>query len=123
MSFDWKGYQALADELCLNHLGGKEAALRTACSRYYYAAFHRVLEHSIGDSNFKPEGNSNDHRLLIAHLEWTNGSIARKLDSLRQLRNKCDYNSLDIATVENSTKYARQLAVQILSAYPDSLAE
>lgn len=109
MGFDWKGYHAQADDLCINHLGGKEAALRTACSRYYYAAFHKVLEHSVKNTNFTPERNGNDHTSLIAHIRWVHPGNARKLDTLRQHRQKSDYHgSLELGVIENTTNHAKQ---------------
>lgn len=115
MPFDWKGYQAQAEELCTNHLGGKEAALRSACSRYYYAAFHCAMEYSIRKINFQPNGTAEDHGALIAHLRWPHPQIAKYPDTLRRHRNTCDYNvTVTIDVIEKTTNHAKTLAANIV---------
>lgn len=119
MGFDWRGYFDQAEDLKINHLGGKEAALRSACSRYYYAAFHRALEYAVKNTGFKPEGNGNDHGALITHLAWTRANAGRQLNVLRRYRNEADYKtSIDDPRLEAISLHAKTLASQVIGAFP-----
>jgi uncharacterized protein (UPF0332 family) len=102
-TFDWQEYYLLAGELLSQADGSprKEAMLRSAVSRAYYAAFHRACEY-LEQVNEYPtrqqfEGSRREtHRFLISifensrdHPEWH--QIGEKLHHLKNLRQKADY--------------------------------
>ena len=104
MSFDWTEYLKLA-----RYLHGEpstysqEAAYRSAASRAYYAAFCHARNYAQDQHGFAPNYRAEDHKDLRSHFEcWGMGGIARKLDSLRQWRNRCDYRD----TVSNISRLA-----------------
>ncbi len=101
--FDWWEYYLLAEELLsqADSSSRKEAMLRSAVSRAYYAAFHRACEY-LEEVNEYPtrrqfEGSGREtHRFLISifedsrdHPEWR--KIGEKLHYLKGLRQKADY--------------------------------
>jgi len=101
--FDWQDYYLLAGELLsqADSASHKEAVLRSAVSRAYYAAFHRACEY-LEEVNEYPtrrqfEGSGREtHRFLISifensrdHPEWP--KIGEKLHYLKNLRHKADY--------------------------------
>ena len=94
MGFDWADYLDLAGWL-LDHPAEprREASLRTAVSRAYYAAFCRARNYARDRRGFVPKDEWSDHGALRRHfaplrLRW----IASELDDLRQWRNECDYD-------------------------------
>lgn len=102
-TFDWQEYYLLARVLLsqADDSPHKEAMLRSAVSRAYYAAFHRACEY-LEEVNEYPtrkqfEGSGREtHRFLISifennheHLEWR--KIGEKLHYLKGLRQKADY--------------------------------
>jgi hypothetical protein len=96
MSFRWARYLDLANELAgkLVVVEGREAKLRSAISRAYYAAFHHARDYVVATHGQLPYS-INEHeyvknwflnqrdRLLI--------QIGTDLDRLRQDRNRADY--------------------------------
>jgi len=101
--FDWQEYYLLARELLsqADSSPHKEAMLRSAVSRAYYAAFHRACDY-LREVNEYPtrqqfEGSRREtHRFLISI--FTNNpdyperdKIGQMLDSLKDLRHKADY--------------------------------
>ncbi|MBN2208367.1 MAG: HEPN domain-containing protein [Candidatus Coatesbacteria bacterium] len=95
MSFDWFEYLSLA-----KYLSGKteetyaqEAALRSAASRAYYAAFccaRYVAERRFG---FDPTRKAEDHRLVREHFRQLRmREVAEALDKMCKWRGKCDYD-------------------------------
>jgi len=101
MSFDWTDYLNLALHLHGQPQGyGQEAAQRSAASRAYYAAFCHARNYARDRQGFRPRYNVDDHKNVRAHFRRRQmPRIARKLDSLRQWRNDCDYSD----TVPNIT--------------------
>ena len=70
----------------------REATLRTAVSRAYYAAYHHTI-HEMRASGFYPDRSGIDHAVILAHLEEQGLSEkATLLRSLRRMRNRCDYD-------------------------------
>jgi len=95
MSFDWKDYHSLANEL----YGGQgnssdEAANRSAISRAYYAAFHEALQHAPARISKSKSGSK--HQQLIRHYkagDKRERQVGRFLETLRDNRNAADYDS------------------------------
>ncbi|MCK4416623.1 MAG: hypothetical protein KAV99_00460 [Candidatus Latescibacteria bacterium] len=89
MSFNWRDYVDLAEEL-LNR--EEEACLRSSISRAYYGAFC-IARNRKGYKNYT---GADIHWKVID--EYKNSSdrneqdIGRILDKLRRSRNKADYN-------------------------------
>ena len=95
MDFDWTEYFHLAQ--CLQDGEGfefsKEAARRCAASRAYYAAFCHARNFARDRHGFKPTYTDEDHRLVRKHFrQGSTVAVARRLTTLRQYRNKCDYD-------------------------------
>jgi uncharacterized protein (UPF0332 family) len=94
MSFDWSEYLGLA-----KYLSGKsdthtqEAALRSATSRAYYAAFcsaRSVAERRLG---FAPTRTGEDHKRLRKHYTQLGIiEVAKKLGEMCRWRKQCDYD-------------------------------
>lgn len=96
LAFDWSKYLDLARSLQGQHdVLLREAALRSAVSRAYYAAFCHARNYARDRQGFIPTGTSKDHRLVRQHFQGRKEfDIADKLDELRQWRNDCDYADL-----------------------------
>src|SRR5215813_4422220 len=102
--FDWQEYYLLARDLLLqaDNSDQKEAVLRSAVSRAYYAAFH-VADGYLQDSgNYPPTYGNNaegSHNRIIntfinsaTHPEWE--KVGRRLRRLKNFRHWADYNPL-----------------------------
>ncbi len=82
----------------------KEAVLRTAVSRAYYAAYHRACDYlkQVDEYPTRQETQANrmeSHKLIIerfignpAHPEWE--EIGKKLNALKSFRHRADYEKL-----------------------------
>ena len=69
-----------------------EAALRSAVSRAYYAAFCHARNYARDRHGLQLRYTADDHSLVKRHFMTRRAhGIADKLDWLRQARNKCDY--------------------------------
>ena len=105
MPFDWRQYLNLAGFL-QGGAGGAvdvEAALRSAVSRAYYAAFCHARNYARDNQNFVLTGSPRDHALVRAHFSGRNEyQLAEWLDMLRRWRNGCDYDD----TVQNLPQMA-----------------
>ncbi|HLG29089.1 MAG TPA: hypothetical protein VI387_02665 [Candidatus Brocadiales bacterium] len=120
MAFDWKEYLDLAR--FLQGQGGinysQEAALRSAVSRAYYAAFCHARNHENNHKRFMPTGKSVDHRLLRDHFQNMGRiNIARDLDRLRGWRNMCDYHD-SIPNISMLLPFAINQAQDIINGLP-----
>lgn len=96
MSFDWAEYLNLAQELVGQTTipSSKEAKLRSAISRAYYAAFCKARNH-LRDREGHVIPKKNTHWYVIDQF---NGSpdklhrwVGRDLERMRRDRNKADY--------------------------------
>lgn len=99
MPFDWAKYLELARALHGHpeQTPDVEAALRTAASRAYYAAFCHTRNYAAAHLGFDPRDAPKDHGRLRAFLKkGKTQNIATRLDRLRQWRNACDYED-DVA--------------------------
>ncbi len=108
MPFDWKQYLELARFL-ENPTGtppDQEAALRSAVSRGYFAAFCHVRDHAVAHLGFDAREQPEDHgRLRTLLKRGKMQKISERLDRLRQWRNACDYEGEvegDLATITAS---------------------
>jgi len=98
MSFSWLHYTELANHLFASPFSGyQEACYRSAVSRAYYGVFcHCRNEARLKD--YRPRSNADlgTHQKVIRHykdsLEKKYKDIGVKLDELRRLRNKADYD-------------------------------
>jgi uncharacterized protein (UPF0332 family) len=121
MSFNWADYFTLAVTISKNPsgLGPKEAALRSAVSRAYYAAFcaSRNLVRDRGE--FKPTRTGKDHRLVKEHFRKSPAKnrqqIAAWLDRLHIDRNEVDYEDM-ITNPEALARFSVINARKVLDA-------
>jgi len=102
-TFDWREYYLLAEDLLSQADTSlhKEAMLRSAVSRAYYAAFHRACEFLRGVNEYPTQqefksSRKETHRFLINifannhdYPEWR--KIGDLLYSLKDFRQKADY--------------------------------
>lgn len=92
MSFDWKDYVYLAEEL-LKKTG--ESYLRSSISRAYYGAFC-IARNKKGYQNYRLKPGENIHWIVINTYKNSSNTneqnIGRILDKLRKTRNDADYN-------------------------------
>ncbi|NJL32578.1 MAG: hypothetical protein HC893_00340 [Chloroflexaceae bacterium] len=99
MSFDWQKYLSLAKELSGKPVQGeesREAKLRSAISRAYYAVFHIAKDHASSSPNPPDASTEATHKNV---REWFKASpdkrvkrIGEDLGRLRVNRNRADYN-------------------------------
>ncbi len=94
MPFNWIEYLELAKSLHTQQ--GKnysqEAVFRSAVSRAYYSAFFFFFNFARDHEGFYPSNNVFDHTAVKIHFSnQRRPDIARELDILRKLRNRCDY--------------------------------
>ena len=100
MSFDWTDLLTLAEALKSdpNSPGPREASLRSAISRAYYAAFCVARNFGRDRGEFTPTGTGADHGLVRGHFllssDRTRRKIGADLDRLRDSRNKADYDDV-----------------------------
>lgn len=119
MSFDWTEFLNLAEAL-LNSpevLGSREASLRSAVSRAYYAAHKSALNREASSGAYSPYGGGSDHMGLIKHFQKSTSrskkAVGITLDRLRTNRAKADYDNVlrgDPARMARSSiKKAREI--------------
>ena len=119
MSFNWAEFLTLADALLRdpNSPGPEEAALRSAISRAYYAAFCSGRNFARDKENFVPQGTAEDHKRLSVHFrknrDRTRKKIATDLNRLRDYRNRADYDDVlpgrPISLAQSSVAVARNV--------------
>ena len=89
MSFDWRDYIRLAENL-MNH--NDEAYLRSGISRAYYGVFC-ITRNKAGFKNYKKP---DVHWEVINHYKDSKGQkeqkIGNTLDQIRRFRNIADYD-------------------------------
>jgi uncharacterized protein (UPF0332 family) len=92
MAFGWEDYLSLANDLKDQH---NEAALRSAVSRAYYAAFN-IAKDFLGKNGIViSENKASVHQEVWSAFEGrgeTWGAVYRHGDSLKQRRRAADYN-------------------------------
>ena len=101
MSFDWEHYLEVADE-CVrdssNNPKYREAYLRAAVSRAYYAVFCKTRYLLMRISRYMPSKDENAHQDLIYELTKDSEDkalmkIGRFLIHWRRVRNYADYDN------------------------------
>jgi uncharacterized protein (UPF0332 family) len=100
MRFDWTEFLTFAEALHMtpDSPGPPEAALRSAASRAYYAAFHHAL-HFACREGFEPSFQRSDHREIQDYFRNYNPRdkirrrIAKQLERLWDQRRQADYDS------------------------------
>lgn len=103
MEFDWREYLTLAKFLKNTNEIDREAALRSAVSRAYYAAFCHARNYAQYRDNFTPTGFGQDHALVRNHFKNRRiRSIHTHLTRLIQWRESCDYTN-DLVKVKDFT--------------------
>jgi uncharacterized protein (UPF0332 family) len=85
----------------------KQTALRTAVSRYYFSAFHIVLEWVIVNREYTKKGTVEDHDRIQIKLLFVKDDAANALDRLRKNRNTCDYNEVEPDELERRRSIAK----------------
>jgi uncharacterized protein (UPF0332 family) len=121
MSYDWAEFLQLAESLesAPDSPGPREAALRSAASRAYYAAFHHALEQATREG-FSPAYAGDDHKRVQAHFRRYSPpskirrKIAQELDRLLAERHKADYRNEIGKRPESLASHAIGMARRII---------
>lgn len=130
MTFDWREYLTLAENLCTNSHDflNQEACFRVAISRAYYAAFCTARNYAKKYDHLSLRKTGEDHGLVKNHYESANDSntqqkrkrrkIGSNLHRLRNLRNKADYDDI-FSSLENEAKQAITISTQVIKLLED----
>lgn len=117
MAFDWSQFLVLAEELAAQ--SDNEAALRSAVSRAYYAAFCSAREHLL---NTHILYRIRTHRPRLSHRTvWRTyqRDIDRRIgmdgNRLRELRNLVDYEDV-FPNLDNAVRSALSTSRRILAS-------
>lgn len=117
MSFNWKDYFVLAQELLER---SEERYLRSSISRAYYGVFC-IARDKAGLKDYRPnfrKGDPGVHEKVIStyrdSLKREEKLAGRILDKMRRSRNKSDYNG-NITLKEDDAKRAIQDASNVLN--------
>ena len=115
--FDWTEYLDLAE-----YLSGKsdtytqEAALRSATSRAYYAAFRSARDVAEQRLGFEPKRTGEDHGLVKDHFRLLGmKQIADKLAEMHWWRTQCDYDE-HVKNLHTIVSSAIRRAKEVLKA-------
>jgi uncharacterized protein (UPF0332 family) len=126
MTFDWYQYLVLAEYLYDNRdtFPDREACLRTAISKAYYAAFcsarnyARDLDRLVLDESAQDHGSVKKH--YIRAPDPKNRQVGNSLDRLRDSRNQADYSdSIDELEklAESSIYQSKQVHIFLKQIY------
>ena len=117
MVFDWRDFLVFAENIkaAPDIPGPKEAALRSATSRAYYAAFCVALEYGR-TQGFIPTYTGEDHKGIqrffrnskLPHQLTTR--LSTQLDRLYDFRRQADYRNKSKQKPENAAHYAIGIA-------------
>lgn len=99
MSFDWREYLAVAEDLDAGRApsASEEARARAAVSRAYYAVFCRARDYLIrlGEISHaradEPHLHSRVAQQLSRGFDGRRRDVAQRLRDMRAARNRCDY--------------------------------
>jgi hypothetical protein len=96
MAFNWKEFLDLAIALQTGRSDyPHDAALRSAVSRAYYAAYCIARDYARDKEGLSLANMPSDHSLVRRHyLRHGRDDLASELDDLRQWRNVCDYEEV-----------------------------
>lgn len=114
MPFDWKYYLSLAQLLHRDH-SNNQAALRTAISRAYYAAYHPAKDWAVNQRGLDPK--ANHHEVWSLYLRDSNDrtifEIGSHGDRLKRSRVHADYEP-GLSTTTGDSARALATAEKIL---------
>jgi uncharacterized protein (UPF0332 family) len=129
MSFEWADYLAVAQELAgqpMPNPPSREAKLRSANSRAYYAAFWVALIHLRdydGDANLDNPHLASVHAYVRDQYRYATANRIRRqigedLTRLLASRRTADYNDrqLNLARLARDTESNLELAAQVIRA-------
>ena len=115
MSFDWKEFLSLAEELSAN---AGEAANRTAISRAYYCAFNFAFARAESTVGKKPWDVAS-HKWCWEQYKRTSNSLCRRLgnagDRMKRMRVNADYSKTDMPRLNEEVQRILEDARQFLS--------
>src|SRR5687767_3400745 len=122
MTFNWRDFLTFAENIepASSNVGPREAALRSAVSRAYYAAFQASMEFGKQDG-YVPTGTGEDHFKIRKHFRESKPTHERKkkisieLDRLYDLRRKADYENALKTSPENMANFALGMARSVFS--------
>jgi len=119
MSFNWAEFLTLAEALLRNpnSPGPEEAALRSAISRAYYAAFCSARNLARDKNGLVLPRGPEVHGVIRDHFETSPDRVRRKigtdLNRLRDYRNRADYDDVlpgrPISLAQSSVAVARNV--------------
>jgi uncharacterized protein (UPF0332 family) len=118
MTFDWYQYLVLAEYLYDNRdtFPDREACLRAAISKAYYAAFCSARNYARDFDRLVLDETAQDHGSVKKHYirapDPKNRQIGNSLDRLRDLRNQADYSD-SIDKLEELAKAAISQSKQV----------
>ena len=98
MTFDWYQYLVLAEYLYDNRdtFPDREACLRAAISKAYYAAFYSARNYARDFDRLVLDETAQDHGSVKKHYirapDPKNRQVGNLLDRLRDSRNQADYS-------------------------------
>jgi len=122
MSFDWGDFLEIARRLAADptSVGPEEAALQTAISRAYYAAFHHARRFAQGRGDVRLTERGEDHSLVIRYFqesrERQREKIGTDLDRLYDHRRKADYKRPLRENLPSKVQASLVIASRILEA-------
>jgi uncharacterized protein (UPF0332 family) len=120
MAFNWEDFLTFAEKINIapDVPGPREAALRSAISRAYYAAFRAAME--LGKQNgFMATHSGDDHNKIREHFRNSipkhkkKLDISLQLDRLHDLRRQADYENNLKQKPENMAVYAISMAKKV----------
>jgi uncharacterized protein (UPF0332 family) len=126
MSFNWEDFLTFSENINNNPNipGPREAALRSAVSRAYYAAFRAALE--LGKQNgFIATHSGDDHNKIREHFRTSKPKDQKKVDislqlgRLHDLRRQADYENALKQKPENMAVYAIGMAKKVFQCIHD----
>jgi uncharacterized protein (UPF0332 family) len=122
MAYNWKEFLTFAENIYAapDVPGPREAALRSAVSRAYYAAFRAALELGLR-SGFNPTQTGDDHRNIRDYFrnstpkDTKKQDISTQLDRLHDLRRKADYENNLRQKPESMVYFAISMAKKVFA--------
>jgi uncharacterized protein (UPF0332 family) len=118
MTFDWYQYLVLAEYLYDNRdtFPDREACLRAAISKAYYAAFCSARNYARDFDRLVLDESAQDHGSVKKHYirapDPKNRQVGNSLDRLRDSRNQADYSD-SIEKLEELAKAAISQSKQV----------
>lgn len=128
MAYNWKEFFTFAENIhaAPDVPGPREAALRSAVSRAYYAAFRASLEVGV-QNGFSPTRTGEDHNKIREHFRTSNPKtktkqdISTQLGRLHDLRRRADYENDLRQEPETMAYLAMSMARKVFADIDDLL--